>query len=92
MFLKKIDGRRTVTLPDGRVLSQADLPSENTRRWVASRKAAVVHGVRFGLLSRREALQRYGLSEEEFSQWEEAVSTHGERALKVTRLQKYRQL
>ncbi len=91
MFLKKIDGVRTVTLKDGRVFSQADLPSETTRRWVASRKAAVVRGVAYGLLTQAEALERYGLSEEEFLQWTSAVSEFGEEALKTTALQKYRQ-
>ncbi|GAA6207362.1 DUF1153 domain-containing protein [Cognatishimia sp. WU-CL00825] len=91
MFLKKVDGIRTVTLPDGEVLSQADLPPVNTRRWVASRKAAVVRGVAYGLLSQEEALRRYRLSNEEFIQWTLAVSEHGEDALKATNLQKYRQ-
>ncbi|MGH1465333.1 MAG: DUF1153 domain-containing protein [Cognatishimia sp.] len=91
MFLKKVDGVRTVTLPDGKVLSQADLPSVNTRRWVASRKAAVVRGVAYGLLTQEEAMRRYKLSKEEFIQWTIAVSEHGEDALKATNVQKYRQ-
>jgi hypothetical protein len=44
------------------------------------------------LLARTEALERYDLSEEEFESWERAVSVHGVDALKVTALQKYRQL
>ena len=92
MFLKRIDGPRAVTLPDGSILSQADLPPASTRRWVASRKALVVRAVAFGLVSRNEALQRYALSEEEFESWERAVSDLGVDALKVTALQRYRQL
>ena len=46
MYLKKVDGPRTITLPDGRVMSRADLPPAETKRWVASRKAAVVRAVR----------------------------------------------
>lgn len=91
MYLRKIDGPRTVTLPDGTVMSRADLPSAKTRRWVASRKAAVVKGVVFGLLPLKEALDIYGLSEDEFNEWRSAVETHGEAALKATALQKYRQ-
>ena len=91
MYLRKIDGPRTVTLPDGAILSRADLPPPNTRRWVASRKAAVVKGVVHGLLPLAEALETYGLSEEEFNEWRHAVETHGEAALKATALQKYRQ-
>lgn len=91
MFLKKIDGPRAVTLPDGTVLSRADLPPAATRRWVASRKAVVVKAVAYGLLTREEALDRYALSDEEFESWRNAVATHGIDALKVTALQKYRQ-
>lgn len=90
MFLKKVDGPRTVTLPDGRIMSRADLPAPDTRRWVASRKAAVVRAVRHGLLPRAEALEVYALSEEEFAEWETAVEIHGEAALRVTALRKYR--
>jgi Protein of unknown function (DUF1153) len=92
MFLKKVDGPRQVTLPDGTVLSRADLPPADTRRWVASRKAVVVRAVQHGLISESEALERYALSEEEFALWRDAVATYGEKALKVTSIQKYRQL
>ncbi len=91
MFLKKIDGPRAVTLPDGTVLTRADLPPAATRRWVASRKAVVVRAVEHGLLGRAEALDRYALSDEEFDGWQQAVLAHGIEALKVTALQKYRQ-
>ena len=92
MYLKKVDGPRAVTLPDGSVLTQADLPAADTRRWVASRKAAVVRGVLYGLISQEAALERYSLSAEEFTEWVRAVSNHGEDALKATSVQKYRQL
>ena len=91
MFLKKVDGPRAVTLPDGTVMTRADLPDANTRRWVASRKAAVVRGVLYGLVTQEEALRRYNLSEEEFRAWIAAVAEHGEEALKATALKKYRQ-
>ena len=92
MYLKKVEGTRAVTLPDGSVLTQADMPPENTRRWVASRKAAVVRGVLYGLITQDAALRRYGISQEEFTEWVRAVSEHGEDALKATSVQKYRQL
>jgi len=91
MYLKKVDGPRAVTLPDGTVLTHADLPPPSTRRWVVSRKIAVVRGVLYGLLGRDEALDLYGLSDEEFTCWISAVANHGEEALKATALQKYRQ-
>ncbi len=73
-------------------MSRADLPDPDTRRWVASRKAAVVRGVVYGLITQAEALERYGISEDEFLEWLQAVTEHGEAALKATALQKYRQL
>ena len=91
MYLRKVDGPRTVTLPDGSTMSRSDLPSPTTRRWVASRKAAVVRAVTHGLLPLPEALDTYGLSEAEFLEWYQAVENHGEAALKATSLQKYRQ-
>jgi hypothetical protein len=92
MYLRKVQGPRAVTLPDGTVMTRADLPPDDTRRWVASRKAAVVRGVMSGLIPRSEALERYALTEEEFDTWCLAVVRHGEKALKTTRLQSYRQL
>ena len=91
MFLKKVDGPRAVTLADGSVMTRADLPPAPTQRWVASRKAAVVRGVLYGLITQSEALRRYGLSEEEFLGWVAAVAEHGEEALKATTVKKYRQ-
>ena len=92
MYLKKVDGPRQVTLPNGVILSRADLPPADTRRWVASRKAVVVKAVIYALITQAEALERYGLSEEEFGLWRNAVESYGEKALRVTTIQKYRQL
>lgn len=92
MFLKKVEGPRAVTLPGGVILSRADLPPPEICRWVASRKLIVVQAVAYGLISEKEALDRYGLSEEEFDLWRCAVEQHGAKALKVTALQQYRQL
>ncbi len=91
MFLKKIEGPRAVKLPDGSMMTRADLPPAETRRWVASRKSSVVKAVQFGLLTPDQAQERYSLSEEELLEWVRAATEHGEEALKVTRVQKYRQ-
>lgn len=90
MYLKKNTWPRAVTLPDGTVMTQADLPPVDTRRWVASRKRAVVRGVLYGLIPQAEALARYDLSEEEFLIWVKALGTHGEEGLKVTMLKSFR--
>ncbi|WND02736.1 DUF1153 domain-containing protein [Temperatibacter marinus] len=67
-----------------------DLPAANTSRWIARRKAAVIQGVQFGLLSKTDACDLYEISEEEFDSWENAIKTNGINALKITKLQKYR--
>ncbi|SDZ77048.1 Protein of unknown function [Rubrimonas cliftonensis] len=67
-----------------------DLPSPETRRWVASRKAAVVAAVRQGLLSEEAACARYSLTAEELDSWRSALEEHGVGALRTTRLQLYR--
>lgn len=82
--------KASVIGPDGTPLTVDDLPSPNTRRWVARRKAEVVAAVRGGLLTLEEACQRYTLSVEEFLSWQRAVERHGVRGLRTTRLQDYR--
>ncbi len=91
MYLKKVNGPRAVTLPDGTTMTRADLPDKNTRRWVASRKAAVVRAIQAGLISDDDAVDIYQLSHEELSSWHAAVERHGESALKATTIQRYRQ-
>ena len=70
--------------------SIADLPAPDTKRWVVRRKAAVVNGVRGGLLTLEQACERYDLTVEEFLSWQRLIDEHGVRALRVTRLQDYR--
>ena len=91
MYLKKIEGLRTVKLKDGRLLCQTDLPPTNTQRWVASKKEVVVQAIAHGLISREDALSRYSLSEEELLGWETSFLMRGKEGLKVTRLQICRQ-
>lgn len=85
MYLKRIDGPRTVRTANGSVLSISDLPAISTRRWVASRKEAVVKAVFHGLLTREQAIERYALSEEELSLWESNYIQQGKNGLKTTR-------
>ena len=89
MFVKKSAGPSIVTLPDGTILSVADLPKP-TARWVASRKAVVVNAVTHCLITRDEAIRRYDLSDEEFDSWLSAVERHGREALKITAIQRFR--
>ena len=64
----------------------ATLPSPDTRRWVARRKAEVVNGVEAGLLTLDEALSRYRLTIEEYATWQRGLLRHGLGGLKAARL------
>lgn len=92
MYIRREKGPVFVLLPDGSKLTRSDLPPANTKRWVARRKAVVVSAVDNGLLGEKEACQMYRLSEEELQLWRDAVHQHGAAALRVTAIQKYRQL
>ena len=71
-------------------MSVSDLPPPDTKRWVASRKAAVVAAVAQGLISETQACERYGLTVEELDSWRKALDSHGVGALRATRIQLYR--
>lgn len=90
MYIRRIPGPQSVTLPDGRVMTRADLPAPSTRRWVASRKAAVVQAVDAGLITAAEAMETWGLSDEELDGWRGAAARFGIHALKATAVQRYR--
>ncbi|MEK0083232.1 DUF1153 domain-containing protein [Benzoatithermus flavus] len=77
--------------PRSRVIEPGDLPPPETRRWVARRKAQIVAAVRSGVLDQEDACRRYNISPEEFASWERAIDRHGLRALRVTKLQEFRQ-
>lgn len=67
-----------------------DLPSPDTKRWVARRKAQVVYAVQAGQISLTEACETYSLSVEEFLGWQRAIESNGVPGLRATRIQKYR--
>jgi Protein of unknown function (DUF1153) len=92
MYIRREKGPVFVELPDGSKLTRSDLPPINTKRWVARRKATVVAAVDHGLLDAKEACEMYCLSSEELEMWRDAVHRHGAAALRVTAIQKYRQL
>lgn len=92
MYIRREKGPVFVTLADGTKLTRSDLPPVNTKRWVARRKATVVAAVDNGLIEAREACEMYRLSDEELELWRSAVKNHGAAALRVTAIQKYRQL
>lgn len=60
-------------------------------RWTAGRKAELVQAVAAGMLTVRQVCTRYGVSEEEFAQWQALYALDGKRALRVTQAQRYRE-
>lgn len=78
------------TVDKHRLAMLEELPPPDTKRWVVRRKAAVVNGVRDGVLTLEQACDRYDLTVEEFMSWQRLIEEHGVRALRVTRLQDYR--
>lgn len=80
----------SVVGPLGEELKKADLPPPDTSRWVVRRKAQVVAAVNGGLLTVREACERYGLTLEELASWQRAVDREGMPGLRATRVQAYR--
>ena len=70
--------------PDGDVLTVADLPPKNLKRWVARRKAEVIAAVKGGLLTMPEACHRYGLSVEEYLEWQRHYEAQGLEGLQAS--------
>ena len=68
-----------------------NLPSPDTRRWVPSRKAAVVAAVRDGKITMASALHRYQLTEEEFLSWQRTFESYGLGGLRATFFKQYRE-
>ena len=66
------------------------LPSPETKRWTVAHKAAVIEGVRQGLLTIEEACQRYNLTMDEYRAWERDFDSHGRAGLRATRVGIYR--
>lgn len=92
-MLKEVNARPVEVIgPLGEPLTIDTIPPANTSRWVARRKAEVVAAVNGGLLTIREACERYDLTLEEFASWQRAVEREGLPGLRVTRVQHYRDL
>jgi transposase-like protein len=63
--------------PDGDVLTSANLPPKETKRWVPRRKAEIVAAVSGGLITLTDACARYEISHEEFRAWVSAYERYG---------------
>ena len=72
------------------MLTIADLPSADIKRWVIRRKAEVVVAVEGGVISLHDACERYRLTVEEFTSWQRAIHRYGVNGLRVTHAHEYR--
>ncbi|WP_184250764.1 CtrA inhibitor SciP [Novosphingobium chloroacetimidivorans] len=81
----------TIIGPLGERITASDLPPPETNRWVARRKAEVVAAVDGGLLSLRDACERYHLSLEELASWQVALKRDGLQGLQPRKVQQNRQ-
>lgn len=77
--------------PLGELLTREMLPRPNAR-WTPRRKAEVVAAVHGGMLPIQEACAMYNITIEEFDLWDRAIGRAGLHALRVTRIQSYRQI
>ncbi len=77
--------------PAGSKLTRENLPPPDTARWVPRKKAEIVAAVRGGLLGLDEACDRYALTLEEFSAWQDAIDHFGLRGLRMAHVQTHRQ-
>jgi CheY-like chemotaxis protein len=78
---------KQIRLPSGgrEAALDGELPSPDTSRWVARRKAQVVDAVRAGRLSIEEACRLYRLTVEELAGWQRGFLRYGLSGLKVSR-------
>jgi Protein of unknown function (DUF1153) len=63
--------------PLGAALTGANLPPRKPKRWVVRRKAEVIIAVNAGLLTVKEACERYELTAEEFLSRQSALQRCG---------------
>ena len=73
-------------------MERPGLPSPNTRRWVARKKAMVARAYVNGWKTLDELLETYrNLSREELLSWVSMFEAHGQGSLRATRIQDYRE-
>lgn len=70
---------------------KTSLPPADTKRWVKSRKLAVIQAIEDGDLTDEAACQRYDISPEELESWKRLTRRYGPQALRTTHLKEYRE-
>jgi hypothetical protein len=59
-------------------------------RWTWRDKVTVIADVRKGGVPLADVLEAWGITPEEYAEWERAFDEHGREGLKATKLQKFR--
>lgn len=59
-------------------------------KWVASRKARLLHAIEDGEMTDMDAYIKYGVTGPELKEWREKYNKYGMRGLRVTQIKKYR--
>lgn len=72
-------------LPDGTLITPADLPPADTMRWTASKKHVVVIALQSGMMTADDLCRRYSLSLAELTEWRIRIERGGRQGLKVTK-------
>ncbi len=73
----------------GEQITRDMLPPATQLRWVSRRKAQVVCAIRGGLISRQEARDLYGISDDELLSWEKLLDELGPAGLRASSKQRY---
>ncbi len=85
-----MDASAKITDIDGNTVGIERLPPADTIRWGFKKKAIVVRAVDAGMLTLREALDRYSMTEREFQLWQKGLEKHGRAGLMNTKFQHIR--
>lgn len=72
---------------NGDIITLANLPASNDVHWTPNKKSIVVGAVHSKIISLEEVFERYSMDKEEFTSWEEGISTHGARGVMITKSQ-----
>ena len=73
----------------GDVITPQNLPPKGAQRWTANKKAILVRAVEHGLVSLKQVLEDYQMTEQEFLLWKKGLP-EGKSGLQLTHFQKKR--
>ena len=78
------ESAQVVLLPDGNILSLADLPESVDATWPRHHKRQIARAVLYGLIAEEDVCARYALDAGDLRRWIEAAQCAEPRRLKVS--------